>query len=333
MANAAHAARPDATRETACPLCDRVDYRVVSEVDRAGAPLRTVVCQACGLVWTNPRPSDADVDRYYATEYRLDYARSRTPTRRKLLRGFLGAAERRAWLAPWLTPGAAVLDIGAGAGELVFLLRQQRIDAAGLEPGHAFAEFCRDVLQIPMQTATVEQAVVAPASQSLITMFHMLEHVTDPGRTLARIRDWLLPGSGRLVVEVPNVLSTVQAPRHRFHYAHLFNYSIPTLTGFGAGAGLTLVSSRETEDGGNIVGVFKVGDEAVVLDRQALAANAKVTQEVLAGHQTLPHYLGTTPYRRAWHKLKRRRQENRLLSRLRTTEALLDWARKLAVAP
>ncbi|MGG7377668.1 methyltransferase domain-containing protein, partial [Escherichia coli] len=88
-----------------------------------------------------------------------------------------------------------------------------------------------------------DRASVEPHSQSLITMFHMLEHVADPRRTLATIREWLLPGCGRLFVEVPNVLSTVQAPRHRFHYAHLYNYSAATLEAFGNAAGLRLVSS------------------------------------------------------------------------------------------
>ena len=272
------------------------------------------------------------VVRYYATEYRLDYAQSRTPTRRKLLRGFLGAAERRGWLAEWLSPGATVLDVGCGAGELVFLLRQQQFQAAGLEPGHEFAEFCRNVLKIDVQTTTVDRAGVPPQSQSLVTMFHMLEHVTDPLRTLARIREWLVPGTGRLVVEVPNVLATVQAPRHRFHYAHLYSYSIDTLAGFGARAGLALVSSRTTEDGGNIVCVFGVRGEQTPPDQQ-LAANAERTRTVLSMHRTAGHYLGPAPYRRLWQKLKRRRQENLLLARFSTIEALLDWARTLAASP
>jgi 2-polyprenyl-3-methyl-5-hydroxy-6-metoxy-1,4-benzoquinol methylase len=318
------------SEETACPLCARRDYAVVSRTDRRGAPLRTVMCNACGLVWTNPRPSDEEMDRYYETEYRLDYARSRTPTRRKLLRGFLGAMERREWLDPWLAPGATVLDIGAGAGELVFVLRQQRFDASGIEPGQEFAGFCREVLKVPIQTATVDRAQVGSHSQSLITMFHMLEHVTDPRRTLARISEWLVPGTGRLVVEVPNVLSTVQAPRHRFHYAHLYNYSIGTLAGFGAAAGLTLVSWRETADGGNIVAVFAAAGSPGRLDEGALAANARTTRELLRRHGTASHYATPTPYRRLWQKLRRRWQEDRLLAGRPTVDALIAWARRLA---
>src|SRR5690606_3543142 len=97
-------------------VCGRREYETVAVRDRNGRPLRTVLCSGCGLVWTNPRPSDADVDRYYATGYRLDYARQRTPTRRKLLRGLRGAEERRQALGAMLTAGR-VLDAGCGAGE------------------------------------------------------------------------------------------------------------------------------------------------------------------------------------------------------------------------
>jgi 2-polyprenyl-3-methyl-5-hydroxy-6-metoxy-1,4-benzoquinol methylase len=325
----ASASNPTAAGETECPLCTRRQYRVVSNVDRRGAPLRTVMCELCGLVWTNPRPTDAEVDRYYATEYRLDYSRSRTPTARKLLRGFLGAAERLEWLAPQLADANSVLDIGCGAGEFVYLSRQHGLTAAGIEPGEEYAAFCRNVLKIPIQTATVERASVEPQSQSLITMFHMLEHVADPRRTLATIREWLRPDSGRLFVEVPNVLSTVQAPRHRFHYAHLYNYSAATLEAFGRTAGLRAVSSSETGDGGNILIIFARQESAVPPVTIALPGNVTRTLATLMGHGTLTHYLGTTPYRRAWQKLQRRRREDRVLARLPTTEALLAWAGRL----
>ena len=237
------AGRPPLNEETACAVCGRREYRVVSTVDRNGRPLRTVMCNVCGLVWTNPRPSDEDVDRYYATEYRADYTRSRAPTARKILRGMLGAEERRVALAHALRPGSRVLDVGCGAGELVYVLRCTGIEAAGIEPGEEYADFSRRVLGIPIQTATVETALFEPDSQDVITMFHMLEHVADPRRTLSTIRGWLKGAGGILVVEVPNVDSTVQAPRHRFHYAHLYSFNALTLAALGESVGLQLLRS------------------------------------------------------------------------------------------
>jgi 2-polyprenyl-3-methyl-5-hydroxy-6-metoxy-1,4-benzoquinol methylase len=314
--------RPDLQEETACALCERRAYRTVGLRDRRGRPLRTVMCDVCGLVWTNPRPTLEDVDRYYAHEYRADYARHRDPTARAILRGLLGAEERRRALAGLLRPGARALDVGCGLGAFVYLLRQQGVDAAGIEPGEAYAEFSRRVLGIPIETTTVAAAAVAPDSLDLVTMFHVLEHAADPRGTLTAIRGWLSPGGGRLVVEVPNLDSTVQAPRHRFHYAHLHAFNAATLGALGESAALTVVRASTSADGGNLTCEFsRAGGEARTV--VALPENVARTRELLRRHTSLRHYAGLVPYRRVVTRLRRRLAENRLLRTYPTVEALL----------
>ncbi len=325
--------RPPLGEETACAVCERREYRTISNADRNGRPLCTVMCDLCGLVWTNPRPSSEDIDRYYATEYRADYTRNRAPTVRKILRGMLGAEERRRQLAHLVRADSRVLDVGCGAGEFVYLLRCDAVDAFGIEPGEEYADFSRRVLEIPIQTATVDRAVVEPGSQDLITMFHMLEHVADPRRTLATIRDWLREEGGVLVVEVPSVDSTVQAPRHRFHYAHLYNFNASTLGALGEAVGLRLLRSYHSDDGGNVTCVFGRGGEGGHRVT-GLPENVARTRQILRNHTAAGHYLSATPYRRALIRLGRRWRENRLLRQLRTVEGVLEWAtRNLARAP
>ena len=326
------AARPALGTETPCALCGPHEYEVVGLKDRNGRPLRTVMCTSCGLVWTNPRPSDADVDRYYASTYRVDYARQHVPSRRKLLRGLLGGDERRQLFAGNIRAGDRVLDIGCGAGEFVFLLRSLGIDATGIEPGEEFSDFSRRVMQAPIQTATVESAVVAPGSQRLITMFHMLEHAADPRRTLAAIRHWLAP-DGRLVVEVPNVAATVQAPAHRFHYAHLHNFTAATLGAVGRRAGLQVLETRHSDDQGNVMCVFGTAGDDRSSGPVALPDNVAQLRQVFRSHTPFLHYLTRVPYRRALHRLARRRSEDRLLSGLPTIEAVLEWGQRLARQP
>jgi SAM-dependent methyltransferase len=281
------------------------------------------MCRVCGLVWTNPRPADADVDAYYASSYRLDYARQRVPTRRKILRGLLGSEERRRAFATDLPQGTRVLDVGCGAGEFVYLLRRHGLDASGIEPGQEFAEFSRRVMGVPIQIATVEASNVEPASQRLITMFHMLEHVADPRRTLSLIRDWLDPVAGRLVVEVPNVASTVQAPAHRFHYAHLYSFTADTLGALGERAGLRVVETRLSTDGGNVMCTFCVAPVRPAAP-VTLPENVARLRTVFRSHTTLRHYSSAVPYARAASRLTRRIREDRLLKRLPTIAAVLD---------
>jgi SAM-dependent methyltransferase len=316
--------RPAAAEEVPCNLCGARDVDVVARADREGHPLQTVMCRTCGLLWTNPRPAAADMDRYYAEEYRSDYKGAAAPALRKVLRGMVGARDRQRELQPLLREGARVLDVGCGAGELVYLLRHRCVEASGLEPGDEYADFARRTLGVPVQTATVGTAVVEPDSQDLVTMFHCLEHVPDPRRVLTTVRGWLRP-QALVVVEVPNVESTVQAPSHRFHYAHLYHFSGATLGALGEAAGLRLVRTSYSGDGGNVICVFRrdTDDERCPT---ALAAPAARTRSILRTHTLPRHYLSATPYRRAIGRLARRWRENRLLRRFRTVEDVMRWA-------
>jgi 2-polyprenyl-3-methyl-5-hydroxy-6-metoxy-1,4-benzoquinol methylase len=282
------------------------------------------MCNRCGLVWTNPRPSDAEVDRYYAREYRADYARHRQPTPRKVLRGILGADERRCALGDLLRPSSRVLDVGCGAGEFVYLLRLRGLNASGIEPGEEFADFSRRVLGVPIETATVETATVAPESLDIVTMFHVLEHAADPARVMSIVSGWLAPG-GVVVVEVPNVDSSVQAPRHRFHFAHLYNFSAATLGAIGQNAGLHVLQEYESDDGGNITCAFRRDLVAPPRVTELPEAAAR-TAAVLKAHSTVRHYLTGTPYLRARQRLRRRLAENRLLRRFKDVGDVIAWA-------
>jgi 2-polyprenyl-3-methyl-5-hydroxy-6-metoxy-1,4-benzoquinol methylase len=317
--------RPAATEETPCNLCGGSDVQIVGTRDRDGLPLRTVLCTACGLVWTNPRPSAADLNAYYETSYRADYKGQTTPPIRKIVRGFLGAADRRSTLRAFRA--RTMLDVGCGAGELVYLMRREGLDASGLEPGIAFADFARTVLDVPIQTAGVDDATIAAESQDLVTMYHALEHVPDPMAVLMTVRPWIRQG-GHLVVEVPNIAACVQAPNHQYHYAHLHHFTATTLAAFGEAAGFRLVETRYTDDRGNVICVFRRdGDQP--RPPAGLHADAARMLAVLRSHTPLRHYASMVPYRRAARRLRNRLAENRLLRRIQTVEEALRWADSL----
>jgi SAM-dependent methyltransferase len=143
-----------------------------------------------------------------------------------LLRSF---ARRRLALLEGAGAGAPgrLLDVGAGRGRFVAEAREAGWQAYGIEPSRRGVAGA-GALGIELQRGAIADADVAGGSLDAATLWHVLEHLDEPGPALARIAGWLRPG-GLLLVGVPN-LGSVQArvggaawyhfdvPRHRTHF-------------------------------------------------------------------------------------------------------------------
>ncbi len=267
-----------------CNLCGSTDVEVIGTHDRDRRPLRTTICRKCGLVWSNPRPGEAEVRRYYSREYRLDYKGRATPSLRHVARSGRGALNRYRALEPYLKRGDRILDAGAGGGEVVYVLRRSGFDASGLEPDELYAQHARETLEVPVVTGFVQDVSFPQGSFDVITMYHALEHVEDPAAILARLRSWIAE-QGRLVIEVPNVEARCISPGHRFHFAHFYNFSRATLETLGRKAGFDPVQTTVSPDGGNLIGVFRAATHAQRLHVDA--ANYARTADVVKQHTTL----------------------------------------------
>jgi SAM-dependent methyltransferase len=184
-------------------------------------PVPLLRCIACRSAVTGAAaPPDAHDSGAYAT-------------RRPRLSGVLAPLlrlfdRRRLSLLPPMGPGARLLDVGAGRGRFVATARANGFDAEGIEPSARGVAAAASEYGVALQPATIDAATVAPESAQVVTLWHVLEHLDDPGAALQRVAGWLAPG-GVLLVAVPN-LASLQArlgggrwyhldlPRHRVHF-------------------------------------------------------------------------------------------------------------------
>jgi SAM-dependent methyltransferase len=97
--------------------------------------------------------------------------------------------------------GLAVVDVGCGAGGFLGVL--QRFGAVlGLEPDPECVAFCRERGFPRTAVASSLALPLADASQDLVCLWDVLEHVADDGAALAEARRCLKPG-GHLALSVP----------------------------------------------------------------------------------------------------------------------------------
>lgn len=207
-----------------CPLCGSAKQRPFHSGEYQGGWVTYVVCEGCGSVFQSPAPSQADLDRYYESEYRLQYQGTEGPTAKDLRNQEGRAASLVNFMTGLVQPGAKHLDIGSSAGILLREFRQRLgTQPAGIEPGRAYRQFAEAAgLQVYPSLEDIKAA--GEGRFDVISMSHVLEHLTDPVGYLADLRTEVLAHNGLLLLEVPNLYA------HRsVELAHLQAYSTHTL--------------------------------------------------------------------------------------------------------
>lgn len=238
---------------TDCNLCGSAGAVTICRHDRRLKRLQTVACEECGLIRTNPMPTEDELSAYYASEYRRDYqwSLSDSPPRFHLKRSAREAAARRAILAPALKPSSRVLDFGSGSGEFLDLMRREGHQVTGIEPGESFAAHARRAYGVEVISRPWREVELPAGGFDVITAHHVLEHLREPVAAMAKLRDWLAD-DGVIYVAVPNGEAKRDQSFQHFHFAHVHTFTQQTLIWAGHAVGLT-VDRRVTPEGTMVV--------------------------------------------------------------------------------
>lgn len=215
-----------------CPACGGAltAWRRVpsSEPALAGRRFELLRCRSCGsAVTTGTAPPALHESGAY---------RPGAPRLHRLALPLLRAFDRQrlGFLSGHVPSGARLLDVGAGRGRFVASALDAGFDASGIEPSQRGVDAAA-ALGAPVIRASIEEAAIEPASLDAVSVWHVLEHLDDPGAALSRLAGWLRPG-GILLAGLPNLASLqarlggerwyhLDVPRHRVHF---------TTTGFEA---------------------------------------------------------------------------------------------------
>ncbi|MBY0563983.1 MAG: class I SAM-dependent methyltransferase [Hyphomonadaceae bacterium] len=221
-----------------CNLCGSDEIRLICDVDRRWKRLRTVACADCGLMRTDPMPTESELDEYYRHLYRLDYqAAGDEPPKYHLVRSWREARARAAYLASFLTPGARILDFGCGTGEFLKLAADAGCQVVGIEPSETYAAYARRTHGLDVLCASWRACQLPAQSFDLIVCREVLEHLRDPVDAIGAIATWLRPG-GAAYLAVPDMRANDKPSFERFHFAHVYGFTPETLAAAAARHGL-----------------------------------------------------------------------------------------------
>jgi 2-polyprenyl-3-methyl-5-hydroxy-6-metoxy-1,4-benzoquinol methylase len=268
-----------------CRLCGHATPIPVTQKDRCGDPLETVLCTGCGVITNRPIPSDEELAAFYREKYRTEYKGLNTPRMRQVWRNF--RRENTHIRSHWeiYQSRRNCLDLGSGSGEFMFLLSRLGVKCLGVEPDQDYSAYCRDRLGLDIRTQTLEETDFPPGSFDFIRLSHVLEHMPDPVRSLKTLCRWL-SDDGILFISVPNI--EVEAERKMqgrlFHFGHIFNFNPYTLRLAARLAGLEEAPGCASRLG-QATGTFFVKGGVQMLPAEGAAANAALMKQVMEAHQ------------------------------------------------
>jgi 2-polyprenyl-3-methyl-5-hydroxy-6-metoxy-1,4-benzoquinol methylase len=228
---------------------------------------------SCGIAWLDPRPIADDIPKLYARYYTHGAAEPTAlePIRRQVSQCILArlgyavespsgwvprflshvpSIARAAALEVFALPASesgALLDVGCGSGQFLSKMQSFGWTVSGVDPDpSAVAYGLSQGLQVFQGTIA---DVPEESHYDVITLNHVIEHVSDPVELLRQCGMRLRKGTGRIILTTPNLQSLghrwfgrywrgLEVPRH------LMLFSIPALTQCVSRAGLMLRSVR-----------------------------------------------------------------------------------------
>lgn len=235
--------RPRELAGSVCALCGSA--RTARLLTR-GDGLNITVCR-CGLGRVDPMPSEDEVRAWYDGEYfagtggvgYTDYFAASTGP--MLEAGSLQARAVEVLRAELPLNGSRVLEIGAGTGALLELLRREGALPTGVEPSAAAAEFGRQRFGVDIVTGYLDDLSGSLAGFDCAVLLEVLEHLRDPVHALREVARRVRPG-GKVLLSTPNFgLARWQGRRYAGlgrSYEHLFYWDEASLTRTVAAAGL-----------------------------------------------------------------------------------------------
>jgi len=251
-----------AVADRVCLLCGGQDIHRLWEASdqKFRGPGRFIYfkCATCELVFLHPPLSDEALARYYPDHLTIvppegegsRLHRIRQRMKRAVAEDWYGYEphmHRLPWplrllrkaltlpLSPLLNQvprrrlGGTVLDIGCGSGGFLAFLKTLGWTCYGIEPGLRSRTYAQDVLGLTVHQGTLESCGFPDSFFDVVTLWHVVEHLTNPSAVLREIHRVLKP-DGVCVLRTPNIVSWearcfqgnwygLDSPRHFFLFS------------------------------------------------------------------------------------------------------------------
>jgi 2-polyprenyl-3-methyl-5-hydroxy-6-metoxy-1,4-benzoquinol methylase len=187
-----------------------------------------VKCNFCGFVFINPRPEKLQLPRYYDSPEYISHSGTEKGIVNSIYKKVRKHThKRKVNLISKYSQGKSILDIGCGSGELLGLFKQCCWETLGVEPNQSARDFAKSTYNLEVIDEP-EISDIPTQSKEVISMWHVLEHVSELNERMKEIKR-ILKDNGVLFIAVPNMSSydaeyykkfwaAYDVPRHLYQF-------------------------------------------------------------------------------------------------------------------
>ena len=218
-----------------CPVCKNKlfdNYMICTDYSVSGESFALVKCQSCKLVFTNPRPSEKNLSKYYKSDQYIshtDKGNSLLNIVYKLVRKYT-LSKKNALITSVNSRTGVLLDYGCGTGDFVKTASNKGWQAFGFEPNND----AKSIAVKKNKDFILNKISDTKSDFDIITAWHVVEHISDLRKTVKTLIG-KLKKDGHLIVAVPNHKS-YDAQYYKEHWAaydlprHLYHFDQDSMT-------------------------------------------------------------------------------------------------------
>jgi 2-polyprenyl-3-methyl-5-hydroxy-6-metoxy-1,4-benzoquinol methylase len=229
---------------SACILCGSLERSPLYSNDK----WQIYKCENCTLGILDPRPSKDELDNLYASNYFQTHYNSPLSLSSPEMKKRLMQEDHRLRFFRKFKHGGKVLDIGCGRGYFLLACRKAGYEVEGVDISATAASYVEGELKIPVRVGEFDKIDFESVSYDVITMWHSLEHTTNPNKYLIRAGK-LLKDDGVLIVDVPNYaghdakMNWQNWPNWDLPY-HIYHFTKDSLTCLLRKHGFAVISNK-----------------------------------------------------------------------------------------
>lgn len=233
-----------------CQICKGSRFHPITTKGQFNIETHVVICKKCGFTFLNPRWTKEQYLKFYSKDYEKYYPRTQkddihdtkivTLINERLSKNNVKVEE------------VNILDIGSGFGGVLMYYRNINTlnKLYAIEPSNDCIDFLKsENIEIVSNDVDTNWEQSYSNHFDLIIMRHVLEHFSDPGKTLNKINK-ALKSTGVAYIAVPDIYHP-KSPLNTYYFrvVHLSYFSIKSITKFLQKAGLEIISWEDNLNG------------------------------------------------------------------------------------